>query len=241
MAQTERAIHVEGGYNIRDLGGYPTEDGQVTRWRSLIRSGNLHQITPAGQDILVQYGLKTVIDLRDEVEVEHSPDVFAQSAAVRYLHLPLSPTNFHVNLAYTRLDELYCEYLRSLQANIGAIIAAIAESEPGILFHCHAGKDRTGMVSALLLGAVGVPVDSIVDDYVETTTHIAHLVAEWRAAAIQNGYDMERFERDVSARAETIQVTLDVLRDEFGGSESYLRLCGITDQQIERLHAHLIG
>lgn len=241
MAETMRAIHVEGGYNIRDLGDYPTKDGRMTRRHSVIRAGNLHQITPAGQDALLRYGMKTVIDLRDEVEVEQSPDVFAPRPDVRYLHLPLSPNDFYVNHGYTRLDELYCGYLRSLQANIGAIIAAIADHEPGILFHCHAGKDRTGLVSALLLGVVGVPAQVIVDDYVETTTHIAHLVEEWRAYAIQNGHDLERFESDVSASAETMWVTLDTLQSEFGSFERYLRLCGISDQQFERIQTLLIG
>lgn len=240
MSTIARHIEVEGGYNIRDLGGYPTVDGRTTRWQMLVRSGSLDQITPTGQERLVQYGVKTVIDLRDEFEVRDYPDVFMQHMSVRYLHTPLSPHNYNDSLTYTRLDEVYCTMLGTLQTNIGAIFSAIAEAEPGILFHCFAGKDRTGLVSALLLGVAGVPADVIAADYAETAPHIAHLVAQWREYAIQHAQDMARFDCDVGSEATTMLNTLAVLETEYGGGVNYLRSCGINDRQLQRLRALLL-
>src|SRR5258708_12481668 len=83
-----RPLTVEGSYNGRDLGGYPTQDGRTTRPGILIRAGNLAQVTPAGAQQLLGFGAKTIIDIRDEWEAEKYPDVFAQSTAVKYANLP---------------------------------------------------------------------------------------------------------------------------------------------------------
>ena len=77
---------MEGAYNVRDLGGYLTVDGRRTRWRMFLRAAGLHRLTPDDQDRLVQYGVRTVIDLRRTREVEESPNVFAASRRVSYHH-----------------------------------------------------------------------------------------------------------------------------------------------------------
>lgn len=236
----ERHITVEGGVNIRDLGGYPTLDGQVTRHGRLIRSANLDKITPAGQQTLLSYGLRTVIDLRHDNEVRDYPDVFAGSTSVRYLHLPFSREEYAGGDSYARLDEYYVRSLAAHGSNICAIIGAIADSEPGILYHCAVGKDRTGLISALVLGAVGVPAEVIAEDYAETTRHIAHLIEQWRENGRQRGDDMTYFDRDVAADAPIMLATLATLENEYGGVENYLRMCGVSDAQITRLKALLV-
>ncbi len=240
MSQLARHIPVEGGYNIRDLGGYPTADGRVTRSNRLIRAGKLFQIPPAGQERLLQYGVKTIIDLRHESEVLKEPDVFAESTSVRYLHLSYANNTFDAAPEHTRLDELYIESLSVCGDNIRAIMTAISEAEPGILYHCAVGKDRTGMISGLLLSLVGVPVEVIAEDYAETTQHITHLVEWWRQWIIDNGRDMRNFERDIAADAVIMLATLEAVEKEYGGAESYLQSCGVTDQQLMRLRALLL-
>src|SRR4051794_21580399 len=81
-------LSIEGGYNIRDLGGYPTQCGRVTQPGILIRAGNLDQVTPHGAQQLLALGARAIVDIRDEWETEQFPDVFARSAAVKYANLP---------------------------------------------------------------------------------------------------------------------------------------------------------
>lgn len=233
-----RQLEIEGSWNVRDLGGYPTEDGRSTRWRVMVRAGNLDKVTPAGQQALLDYGIRTIVDLRDPAEVEEYPDVFAQSTAVVYRHLPIL-RNGYAN-GYVPLGKLYTNYLDAYPSEVGKIITAVAESTPGTLIHCHAGKDRTGIVTALLLGAVGVPEQVIAEDYALTTAQIAHLVAEWREYALKHGSDMERFEHDVSADAATMLGTLAHLRHRYGGVAQYLSSCGVTVQDLDRLKLQLL-
>ncbi len=236
----ERHIIVEGGVNVRDLGGYPTAGGRVTRFGRLIRSANLDQLTASGQQTLLDYGMKTDIDLRHVDELKRFPDVFARSAHVRYLHLPFAADDFSPRAEHSRLDGLYIEAFDSRRENIRAIISAIADGEPGILYHCAVGKDRTGMISALLLGNAGVPTDVIAEDYAETTRHIVHLVEEWREDGRRRGDDMTYFDRDVAADAPIMLATLEALERDYGGAVAYLRSVGITEAQLGRLKALLL-
>ena len=79
-------LDVDGAYNVRDLGGYPTLDGRSTRWRVFVRSASLHRVPPHSQASLIDYGIRTVIDLRMTRELEEAPNVFAGSSEVTYLH-----------------------------------------------------------------------------------------------------------------------------------------------------------
>ena len=84
-----RDLEIEGSWNVRDIGGYPTADGGTTRWGVLLRSGDLARVSPTGQQALIDYGVRTIIDLRDLNEVRSLPNVFAQSPTVAYHHLPV--------------------------------------------------------------------------------------------------------------------------------------------------------
>jgi protein-tyrosine phosphatase len=242
-----RDLKIDGIYNIRDLGGYAAEAGGTTCWRVLIRSGNLDQVPLASQQQLLDYGVKTVIDLRDEWEAQQFPDVFAQSPNVTYLNLPLVGNHLAGSAAwkaetanYTLLHELYAIYLNQCQAQIGAIIAALAESRSATIFHCHAGKDRSGIITALVLGLVGVADAVIAQDYAASQFHITHLVEQWRDYAVQHGQDMQRFERDVAAEATTMLSMLHDIKQHYGSVRHYLESCGVTDQHISQLQSRFI-
>lgn len=241
-------LEIEGGFNVRDLGGYPTRDGQVTKHGVLVRAGTLSDITDAAQARLVDYGVKNVIDLRDEWEVQTYPDASARSVVMRYRNLPFIGDRLTQDAAWKAeaeqhetMFELYCYWLEHCQPQIKAIVSAIIDSEPTTLYHCYAGKDRTGIISALILGVVGVPEEVIVQDYAETTARIQHLIAAWRANAILHQEDMSRFERNVGSSAPTMENLLRHISDQYGGATNYLRLCGITDGQLDSLKTRLIG
>ncbi|MBI1277750.1 MAG: protein-tyrosine-phosphatase [Anaerolineaceae bacterium] len=242
-----RNLDVEGSYNVRDLGGYSTADGHHTRWKVFVRAGNLDKVSPAGCQYISDYGIKTVIDLRDEWEVEDFPNVFAQSDHVRYMSLPLLGNQLSQdevwkleNQKLFQLEALYSRYLDHCQAQIGSIMAAISESTPGTLFHCYAGKDRTGLIAALVLSAVGVSSEDIAEDYAQTSQHIKHLVAQWEEYAIKNDYDMRLLKRDSSAMPETMVNTLTYLTEHYGGVNEYLARCGVGDEQIAELRRRFV-
>jgi protein-tyrosine phosphatase len=243
----ERHLILEGGFNIRDLGDYSTEDGRLTQWKTLVRAGNLDQLSATGQQQLLDYGVKTIIDLRDEWEVESYPNPFAQNPAVRYMNLPLIGDAIAESDAwkaekgnYSETHELYARYLAHCQVQIGTIIKAIAESSSTTVIHCHAGKDRTGIVAALVLAAVGVPSVVIAADYALSETQIEHLREQWRAYAIERGQDMDRFERIHSAKPHTMLTMLSILKERYGSITSYLAMCGVSQSQLDQLRERLV-
>ena len=245
MKTEARHIEVEGGYNVRDLGGYPTEDGHITQWHRLVRSGTLDKLTSRGEQQLADYGVKTIVDLRDEWEAQHYPDLY--TSATTYLNLPFFGDTLSAEDSWRQmwsevptLDGLYHHYFDRCQPQIRAILSALVDSEPGILFHCYAGKDRTGLIAALLLSTAGVSAEVIAEDYACTSHHIQHLIIQWRAEAEENGGSLLIVERDSGSAAETMLAALDYLEERYDGVVSYLRLCGIEDQQIARLRALLI-
>jgi protein-tyrosine phosphatase len=120
-------------------------------------------------------------------------------------------------------------------------MTTLIESEPTTLYHCYAGKDRTGMISAFILGTVGVPDEIIVQDYAETTPHISHLVKEWRVDAVKNNRDMEKFERDVSSHAHTMVNFLAHVQNQYGGITAFLNTCGVKSADLDELKARLVG
>lgn len=245
---SERHIVLEGGYNVRDLGGYPTQDGRVTRWKVLLRSGNLDKISPTAQQILVDYGVKTIVDLRDDWEVERYPNVFAQATAVTYRHLPLIGNTLADRDAQRKeegsgieMHLFYARYIAECQPRIGAIISAIADSEGCALFHCYAGKDRTGIIAALILSAMGVSADVIAEDYGLSETHISHLLERRRAQAAATNLDVTRFERIYAAKPHTMLTLLTSIAEQYGDARSYLAQCGVSRSQLDRLQARFVG
>lgn len=235
-------LAVEGTYNIRDLGGLLTSDGQSIKHRTLLRSGNLDKLPESSQQALIDYGVKTVIDLRDEWETEFYPNVFENSDLVSYHKLPLigealsNDADWQRDSGdYVELHDLYINYIDRCQAQIGAIISTIAERETAILIHCYAGKDRTGIIVALILASLGVSEKTIAEDYALSYGNIQHLVQEWRQYAIENGRDLEQVERDASSSPRTIVEVIRHINKKYGSVDDYLKECGISIAKLQNL------
>jgi protein-tyrosine phosphatase len=240
-------IKLEGGYNLRDLGELPSSTGKATKRGVFVRAGNLDKLSKAAQSQFIDYGLKTVIDLRSEWECQNYPNVFAQSSHVQYKNLPMMNDDLSNNPEFKaktehcpNLSEVYRVYLDTCQQPLGMIISAIADSPTTTAFHCYAGKDRTGIVAALLLSVAGVEDKVIAQDYAETNEHIRHLVAEWRENTIKNNRDLAKMERDSAAAPETILDSLTYIRQNYVGVEEYLQLCGVSSQQLQAIKASFV-
>jgi protein tyrosine/serine phosphatase len=232
-------------YNARDLGGLPTVDGGQTQWGSVIRSDILSRLTETGRQALLDYGVRTVIDLRSPQQVAEEPSAFPSATpAVNepvYLNLPLEEYYPHVSAlihqAQTRA-EVYCITLDHYPANVARVLRAIAQAAPGgVVIHCHAGKDRTGVIVALLLDLAGVPADQIAADYAESQARLWPL---WeQSIAKVGGVENADFWLKPTATAEMMHTLLAYLRERYGDAVGYLRQAGLREDELTHLRHRL--
>ena len=239
-----RHLSLEGTYNLRDIGGYRTLDGRTTRWRTLFRSDSLHRLAPAAQTALLDYGVRTVIDLRRSDELHVAPNVLAGSPAVAYhrvsLHVDVPPTS---GVRPRPLVESYRILLDERQEPLRQALATLAA--PGglpALVHCTAGKDRTGMLVALVLGLLGVPAPTIVADYALTAQYlVGTYLDEARQRAARRGIPWEWYQPQVDCHPECMHSTLQYLDQRYGSIAAYVRTIGVSDEQCDRLRRALLA
>lgn len=248
-AGRSRLVPLEGTFNFRDLGGYPTEDGRETRWGKLFRSDALHELTAADEDHLGRLGLTTVVDLRDPREVEHVGAWPGSDGGLRYHNLPVIPEGSYEDPTMPGRDrsERAARYLWYLAPQTGAPaitraveLIANADSVP-LVFHCAAGKDRTGIVAAVTLAAVGVTSEAIVADYAATTEAMEAILERLRSLPVYR----EGIERTQVADhwpdEEVMQEFLDGLEERHGGAEAWLLSVGVSRETVTRLRSVLVG
>jgi protein-tyrosine phosphatase len=246
-----RLLNWEACLNTRDLGGYPLLDGGQTRWGSLVRSDNIAQLTLAGQQSLIDYGIRTIIDMRFAGELARQPTPFTTPAASLKGELPQVlnlPLDHDQDLDLSRLTapaeamrDLYCRLLETNRGYVAAVLTAIARAPSGgVLFHCHGGKDRTGLIAALVLAAAGVPDEVIAEDYAMTDRLLGPLHA--RGLADPSLAPAERLYRSVlwTALPATMRQTLDYLNQRYGGAAGYLRSTPLLEPDLKRLQERLV-
>ena len=248
----ERVLDWEGCFNVRDLGGLPTADGRRTRRGALVRSDTLCRLTAAGQAALVAHGVRTVIDLRWPAELarDEVPHPFRARDGVTYLNIPITTGRDEAEMAANsvvfadrslsraQLNVLDVDYN---QIGFARICAAVAQAPiGGVLLHCHAGKDRTGMVVALLLALIGVPDDLIAADYAMSALNLPALTREWLDRSSQDPAQRARLMRQAEPLPEAIQAVLDRLRERYGGAERYLLGGGMAPADVPALRARLL-
>ncbi|MFN8440217.1 MAG: tyrosine-protein phosphatase [Caldilineaceae bacterium] len=248
LQPSQRHLPLAGTYNLRDLGGYPTQDRKTTRWRTFFRCDGLHRLSPVGQQALIDLGLRSVIDLRFPFEVQNEPNVFVGKHPVRYHHISLMSNLFdasHVDqkrLVPSSLEVIYCGILNRCQGTLRTIFEVMSdEQEHGIiLFHCTAGKDRTGLIAALLLGLAGVEPTVIAEDYALTDRYLTGLKQELRAKAAAVGEDMAHYERMLESKPEAMCNTLAYIERKYGGVRLYLQQIGLVEAKIDALREALV-
>jgi protein tyrosine/serine phosphatase len=239
-----RTLNWPACYNVRDLGGLPTATGRTTRWRSIIRADILSRLTEEGQQALFDYGVRTVIDLRGPHEVAEWPYTLAgMPAELTYLNLPVEKYYPHVGQLISQAQsraEVYCITADHYPDCIAAILRAIANAQPGgIVLHCHAGKDRTGVIAALLLSLAGVPAAEIAADYAESQVCLWPLYEQMVAEA--GGEDKVGFWTKPTATPEMMVAFLAHLASRYGGVYDYLRSTGLQEEELARVRERLVG
>lgn len=238
MYDPRRLLDFPALLNARDLGGYRTLDGSETRWGALVRTDDLAQLTAAGVHALGAFGVETIIDLRWTDEAAANPNPVAHALDhVRCLNISLlGPSQAHwQSLTEPWSKERWkCLVLERASAEIKAVLQAIAASPPGpLLFHCVAGKDRTGLVAALLLTLADVVPDAIAYDYAMSAECL-------REAYLQRfgDTDPDDIREAVRCPEEGVHRMLDYLAQR-GGVHAYLAELGLTHEEIARLRARL--
>lgn len=236
-----------GPHNIRDLGGLPRAGGGATLPGRVLRACAMQGLPAEGRGALVAGGLSTVIDLRSDAERAAVPPPFAGVAGVETRALPLFADLAPITVMMGddpgfRLETRYVRALEIAAPRFAAVIGAIAEAAPGmVLFHCTAGKDRTGLIAALLLGLAGVERDAVVADYARTATEGAALIADLRARGLAAGADPATLATILASPPEAMAATLAVLDARFGGAAGYLADAGLPPAAAAAAAARLVA
>ena len=239
MYDARRLLSFPDLLNARDLGGYPTTDGARTRWRSLLRADDLAQLTLAGLEAFSSYGIETVVDLRWPEEVTLSPTPVTRVLKhIRYEQISLltpTPQEWRLRRANNTAKELWNRsMLEQVREELKQVLRVIAAASPGpLLFHCMAGKDRTGLIAALMLALADVVPEAIAFDYACSTDNLREpylkRYAEYDTAAIIDA---------IQCPAEGVHNMLEYL-EKFGGARAYLAEIGVPERQIGQLRARL--
>jgi len=249
--------------NVRDLGGLPSTLGGTTKPRRLIRADNLQALTDEDRRVLVEeYGVRTVVDLRTGVEVRsEGPGPLISDDRVKVEHLSLFPGDTGaVDVTETnvgpvvlpwqddspdgnkrkRAETSYPLFLEDRPDSVLKALRLIADTDGATIVHCAAGKDRTGVVVAVALLAVGVEEEAIVTDYVLSAERIERILDRLAASSTYAG-DLEGSDVDHHRPlATTMQRFLQRVDDELGGMSAWLARQGWTDDDQRALESALL-
>jgi protein-tyrosine phosphatase len=241
-----RRLDWAGALNVRDLGGIPIEGGGETRFGELVRADNIRLMPDDGWRALADHGVTRIVDLRwpEELAADPPRDVDIDVVNVS-LFGDLDP-NFDDPIdEYVPADDaagyfgwMYERAWEAHRTEIGRALAAIADAPAGVtLFHCYAGKDRTGLVAALLLRLAGASIDDVAADYALSADKLDADRAWVDAAATPA--DRRRRALRIQSPARAMAGALRLLEERFGTVDEYLRAAGVDDERIARLRRRL--
>jgi protein-tyrosine phosphatase len=239
----ERLIALEGAVNFRDLGGYAAGVAARTRWRVLFRADGLGELTEPDIEVMRALGIRTVIDLRSGHELERGRfDVDAHPVA--FHHFPFIDQLPDAQEFDRRPGLLGSQYLEMLSDAGGQILAALEVlAAPGALpavFHCTAGKDRTGVLSAIVLSLLGVDEATVVADYALSGAAMERLRAKLILKYPEGRDTIENIDEVFSADPAQMEQLLDHLRAEYGSVDTYVAALGAGPGMLAGLRAGLL-
>jgi protein-tyrosine phosphatase len=257
-----RWIELDGAVNVRDLGALATDDGRTTAERRLLRGDNLQDLSPSDVKLLVEdIGVTTVVDLRSPTEVvSEGPGPLTRVESVRHAYHSVLPeagtaTDVAADALATRRDGAlsryagdvrcgyYLGYMEDRPDQVAGALRSIAQARGAAIVNCAAGKDRTGVVVALALRAVGVRRDQVVADYVASAERIQAILDRLRASTTYaDDIDSRPAAADDDApRAETMVAFLDQVDLRYGGVLRWLAEHGFGEGDVRSLRAKLLG
>lgn len=239
-----RKLNWSNCYNVRDIGGLPTKSGRLTKSKVLVRSDTPNRLDENSIQALIDYGIRTIIDVRSAQEAEQYPSIFngPSHSEVTYLNLPLEKYYPHVGELIKKAEsrgEVYCIVLDHYPDCIAAVMNAIGSAaEGGILIHCHAGKDRTGTIIGLCLRLVGVPFETITADYAQSQICLKPLYDELVEQV--GGDENIGFWSKQTVTKEMMALMLNHIDLNYGDIEAYLKSAGMQDHELDTVKTRLL-
>ena len=249
----KRYLNLDGSYNIRDIGGYSNPNGQQTKWNRFYRSGTMHQLTSKSQDKILESGIRTIIDLRTPKETKSTPNVFANSSELQFNHIDMigdadSPeANAPSEPAAVILEGpekimvSYTSILENSKSQIHDILTLISDPTAlPLIYHCQGGKDRTGLVTAMILGIVGVSTHVIADDYALTAHYLLDRYFKEFAKPDESSTNFTwRNYQEKYCPPKVMSLVLDYMNSSYGSVEGYIKSTGITDSKIQLIRNNI--
>jgi protein tyrosine/serine phosphatase len=245
-----RELVWDGCVNVRDLGGHRTEEGSETSFGAVVRADSVGKLTAAGWEAVTAYGVGRIVDLRLAEELAADPP---RELGVEVVHISLlgkpdpevwAEIDAVSAAAPGRVEaqrDVYLEFLRRWPENFAAAVVAVAQAPAGgVVVHCQGGKDRTGLVVALLLRLAGVPIEDVADDYALSAANLREIHDEWVAAA-ENDAERERRRRITACRRQTMAQVLEEVERRHDGVRPYLLAAGADDSELDAARARLLG
>lgn len=234
-------LPLENAKNVRDLGGYSIGKTQSTKWHCFLRSDDISELNSEDEAYLKAYGLTSIIDLRSEQEAKDRPDTLKDDPTITYIHKTFMIDGIG---DVTQVDDAQIDFTMSdfylgllhHKAQVKSIMDTIAELPNGcILFHCAAGKDRTGVVSMLLLGLVGVSRQDIITNYEQTFTNLRykkdfHLFDKFNDEHRKLMYSLPEY----------MEPSLDYIEKTYGNVEAYLLACDVSKDTLQKIKTRFI-
>ena len=224
-------LPLEGTLNTRDLGGYPTKDNKVTKFHVFIRSDRLTDITDKDSKFLKNYGITDIIDLRGNTAIQFTfvSDDNINKKYFKFHYIPLSTLeyeqyanaekdkeNFNHGVGYT--------YVLENKSRIKEVFDILAESDGGVLFHCTEGKDRTGIISALILGLCNAYIKDIIANYEVTNTYLSDTDI------------VEKYSENLKKSSPEFIITfIENLLEKYDSFEDYILSCNVSKENIEKI------
>lgn len=248
LSTEQRIINIPGVTNLRDVGGYPAGNSALTKWGTLLRSGTMHGLDIDSDHPLRVYGVRTIIDLRRPSEIRADPQPHLGSSATELNYRNISLLTDEIEQARRNhnllLPDIYQWILDRARIEVGEAVSSLAE--PGAfpaIVRCTAGKDRTGVIIALMLRIAGVPDDTIVYDYAlsQKSMETEEFITYQRAHILAGGSDWDYYRNNfLISPADFMRQTLAYIDSEYGSACGYLQQAGMDVSTINALRLALV-
>lgn len=237
-----RVIDWAGFANARELGGFPLPGGGSTLAKRFIRADSTGKLDPEGLQELEDYGVTLVIDLRSDLELGEEPAPFAAGGAVQYRQVPFfSDVSDYIAKLEAAADygDGYCIMVDNCRSSVAEILRTVLRHDGTVLYHCAAGKDRTGLISMMLLSLAGVRDEDIAADYALSGDN---LWPDWlRRVAEAGGEEHVHPWFKPVTEAAYMRKTIDHIRTQYGSMDDYLLSTGLTSAELDALRKRLLA
>lgn len=247
-----RRLPLTGLCNARELGGFAIPGG-TTQYGRFIRSEVPNEITKSDVEFLTRYGVKMAVDFRGVAELERMPNLLSHEVSIDFRHIPTYNSQvargagISRDRPFVRWAELYIQMCDGNTDWVKSVFQTFAQARGAVVFNCTTGKDRTGIISALLLGLAGVSREDIIADYCvsEVYMHNKYLKLFKKMPPLKEGYP-ENLESNLSdpffrTSPDNMRCLLDHIDKKYGGIRAYLKYCGVEADTADLVRAMLVG